>query len=81
MSKQEKLLRQAEKKKEENAPEPAKFISVVVKALVCPCCGQGMSPRVIKTEENRRRMRCGQCGGVFTAIYEAGRDQPSYVRA
>lgn len=81
MGKQEKLLRQAEKTKEEKAPEPAKFVNVTVRALMCPCCGRGMSPRVLKTEDNKRRMRCGLCGGLFTAIYEEGKEQPSYVRS
>ena len=80
MSKQEKLLRQAEKQKEEKTPEPAKFTNVIVRALVCPCCGRGMSPRVIKTDGNRKRLSCGLCGGRFTAIYSEGREQPSYVR-
>lgn len=80
MSKQEKLLRQAEKTKEEKTPEPAKFTNVIVRALVCPCCGKGMSPRVIKTDGNRKRLRCGANGCLFTAIYTTGQEQPSYVR-
>lgn len=81
MSKQDKMLRQAEKAKEEKTPEPAKFTNVIVRALVCPCCGRGMSPRVIKTDGNRKRLLCSACGKQFTAIYVEGNEQPSYVRA
>lgn len=80
MGKQEKLLRQAEKKAPEAAPEPAQFVDVIVKALVCPCCGRGMSPRVIKTDGNRKRLLCSSCGKPFTAIYTRGSEQPSFVR-
>lgn len=76
---QEKMVRQTERPVEQE-PVPAEFVLVTIRVLKCPCCKKGMSPRVIKTDGNRKRLRCGRNGCEFTAIYNPGETEPTYVR-
>ena len=64
----------------EKPVQPAEIVHIQIKALVCPCCKRGMTPRVVKTlEVNKRKLECSLCGGKFIATYE--KNQPATVRA
>lgn len=74
-----KMVREAENVVEDG-PKPAEYVNLTLRVLRCPCCLKGMSPRVISTNGNIKRLRCGLNGCTFTAIYENGSKEAKYVR-
>lgn len=72
--------RPSQKELDERPPQPAQvvIITVPVEALICPCCGRGMTPRVIDTRGNKRTVFCSLCAGRFLITYDEGK--PSFVR-
>jgi hypothetical protein len=40
-----------------------------VKPMICPCCGRGMTPKIVRTEPTKRYINCTLCGGKMTLTY------------
>lgn len=53
-------------------PIPADPIPLNV-GRICPCCGRGMVPKVLRSTENVKYCSCTLCGGSFKMWIEAGR--------
>ncbi len=43
----------------------------VIQPIKCPCCGRGMTPKVSKTNGDRRYISCTLCGRMMVMVYGA----------
>ena len=54
-------------------------LKIPVRGMICPCCGRGMQPRVVRGKgANARVMLCTLCAGKFLVTYRAGK--PAFAR-
>lgn len=45
--------------------QPSPDVPVPVTGCICPCCGRGMVPKVIRSNSSGSNNRCTLCGKLF----------------